>query len=251
MSTEPILDPSVPMACTLPTSEQPLRVAEFDELFRTAVHAEHRVDLRPRGGGTSCRAGGARERLLFVLHLYLDCRQRPVVAPGERSGSTHGRAGRSRRPCRSGGAPVSAALRSGQVARAAGVNPQTLRFYERRGLLERPPRSFGGHRLYPTGTVRLLRMIKTAQRLGFSLDEVADLLATLGAEPARRPAASLQDRARTKLAEVEAQIADLATIRDTLVRAVAAGCDDLARCADTPTCPLPFPDAADADDFVR
>lgn len=68
------------------------------------------------------------------------------------------------------------ALRPGQVAEAAGVNPQTLRYYERRGLLAEPTRSPGGHRLYPPETVTVLRGIKAAQRLGFTLDEVADLL---------------------------------------------------------------------------
>ena len=67
-------------------------------------------------------------------------------------------------------------LRSGQVAQAAGVNLQTLRYYERRGLLAEPGRTLGGHRLYPAETVSTLRVIKAAQRLGFSLDEVADLL---------------------------------------------------------------------------
>jgi DNA-binding transcriptional MerR regulator len=67
-------------------------------------------------------------------------------------------------------------LRSGHVAQAAGVNLQTLRYYERRGLLAEPDRTLGGHRLYPAETVTTLRVIKAAQRLGFILDEVADLL---------------------------------------------------------------------------
>lgn len=53
---------------------------------------------------------------------------------------------------------------------------QTLRYYERRGLLEEPRRSLGGHRFYPPETITALRIIKTAQRLGFTLDEVADPL---------------------------------------------------------------------------
>ncbi|MFC0033411.1 MerR family DNA-binding transcriptional regulator [Micromonospora chaiyaphumensis] len=54
-------------------------------------------------------------------------------------------------------------LRSGELADAAGVNVQTLRYYERRGLLASPRRSPGGHRLYPSDTVTLLRVIKTAE----------------------------------------------------------------------------------------
>ncbi|MEU4652217.1 MerR family transcriptional regulator [Nocardia fluminea] len=55
------------------------------------------------------------------------------------------------------------------------MNAQTLRYYERRGLLAEPDRSLGGHRLYPEQAVTVLRVIKAAQRLGFTLDEVADL----------------------------------------------------------------------------
>lgn len=135
---------------------------------------------------------------------------------------------------------MSAGLRSGQVAEAAGVNQQTLRYYERRGLLAEPDRTLGGHRLYPPETVTVLRVIKTAQRLGFTLDEVAELMDVGTHRHGRRPEAGLQARARAKLAEVEQRIADLAVIRDTLREAVAAGCDDLVACADSPCCPLPF-----------
>ncbi|HEY7594529.1 MAG TPA: MerR family transcriptional regulator [Actinophytocola sp.] len=122
-------------------------------------------------------------------------------------------------------------MRSGQVAAAAGVHPQTLRYYERRGLLPEPDRTLGGHRDYPVATVSALRTIKAAQRLGFTLDEVAELL----------DVGRLGTRAEAKLAEVEAKIADLMVIRDTLRAAVAAGCDDLETCAATPGCPLPLP----------
>ena len=106
-------------------------------------------------------------------------------------------------------------LRVGEVAAAAGVNVQTLRYYERRGLLDRPDRTLGGHRLYPAETITLLRVIKAAQRLGFTLAEVSDLLVT-GAHHHHHRDAGLQVRARTKLAEVEQRIADLAVIRDRL-----------------------------------
>lgn len=59
-------------------------------------------------------------------------------------------------------------LRTGELAEAAGVNTQTLRYYERRGLLAEPRRSLGGHRLYPEQAVTVLRVIKAAQRLGFT-----------------------------------------------------------------------------------
>jgi MerR family transcriptional regulator, mercuric resistance operon regulatory protein len=131
-------------------------------------------------------------------------------------------------------------LRSGEVAAAAGVNRQTLRYYERRGLLTSPERTLGGHRLYPAETVTMLRVIKVAQRLGFTLDEVADLL-DAGRHRHRRPAdAGLTARARAKLTEVETKIAELEVIADTLRVAIAAGCDDLVDCAGTAGCPIPF-----------
>jgi MerR family mercuric resistance operon transcriptional regulator len=126
------------------------------------------------------------------------------------------------------------ALRSGQVAAAAGVNPQTLRYYERRGLLDEPDRSPGGHRLYPPEAVTVLRVIKAAQRLGFSLEEVSDLLA------AGRRSAGLQTRAAHKLAEVEEKIADLQLIAGSLRAALDAGCDDLVACASSACCPISF-----------
>jgi MerR family mercuric resistance operon transcriptional regulator len=134
-------------------------------------------------------------------------------------------------------------LRSSQVAAAAGVNLQTLRYYERRGLLAEPDRSLGGHRLYPEQTVTVLKVIKAAQRLGFTLDEIADLLETgqhRHHRHHRRPDAGLQARAQAKLIEVEAKIADLQVIASTLRAAVDAGCDDLVACADEPCCPIPF-----------
>lgn len=140
-------------------------------------------------------------------------------------------------------------LRSGQVAAAAGVNLQTLRYYERRGLLPEPDRTLGGHRLYPEQAVTALRVIKAAQRLGFTLGEVADLLdagthhhgAGAGAD------AGLHARVAAKLVEVQAKIADLEVIAGTLRAAVTAGCDDLTVCADTECCPLPFAGLADGD----
>lgn len=139
-------------------------------------------------------------------------------------------------------------LRAGQVAAAAGVNRQTLRYYERRGLLAEPDRTLGGHRLYPNETVHVLRVIKAAQRLGFTLDEVTDLLA-VGAHRHGRPRrrdAGLLNQVETKLTEVEQKIADLEVIRETLIAAIDVGCDDLLTCAESPGCPLPFSELAAA-----
>jgi DNA-binding transcriptional MerR regulator len=141
-------------------------------------------------------------------------------------------------------ATLRAGLRTGQLARAAGVNTQTLRYYERRGLLVAPERSPGGHRLYPPEAVTVLRVIKAAQRLGFSLEEVAEILEAGRHRHGRRASAGLQAQARAKLAEVEARIEDLHVIRANLQAALDAGCDDLVRCADTDCCPLPFVELA-------
>ncbi|WP_068065092.1 MerR family transcriptional regulator [Nocardia xishanensis] len=135
-------------------------------------------------------------------------------------------------------------LRTSQLAAAAGVNAQTLRYYERRGLLAEPQRSLGGHRLYPEQALTVLRVIKAAQRLGFTLEEVADLLdgTRFGR---RRVDAGLQARAIAKLAEVDAKLAELTAVRDTLRAALAAGCDDLIACSESPCCPVPFTDSRD------
>ena len=140
-----------------------------------------------------------------------------------------------------GGAVADAAgMRRGQVAAAAGLNIETLRYYERRGLLAAPDRSPGGHRLYPPETVTVLRVIKAAQRLGFTLDEIADLLELGRLRHGRRIDAGLQQRANVKLVEVEERIADLHAIRDNLTAALDAGCDDLLACASADCCPIPF-----------
>ena len=137
---------------------------------------------------------------------------------------------------------MSTALRAGQVADAVGINIETLRYYERRGIIPVPDRSPGGHRVYDDDIVTILRVIKAAQRLGFSLDEVAELL-----EAGRHrhgtgtgAGAGLQARAEAKLVEINEKIADLEVIRDSLITARDAGCDDLIQCAGEECCPIPF-----------
>lgn len=103
-------------------------------------------------------------------------------------------------------------LRSGDVAGAAGVNVQTLRYYERRGLLAQPDRNGSGHRQYPPHTVTLVRMIKNAQRLRLSLEEIEGVIAAGDA------AGSIESIATRKVIELEAQIAELTAIRDALAR---------------------------------
>ena len=128
-------------------------------------------------------------------------------------------------------------LRAGELAAAAGVNLQTLRYYERRGLLPAPDRSLGGHRQYPADAVLRLLMIKSIQRLGFTLSEVAEMMGT------RRPrrGRELRAYADAKIADIDRRIAELGEIRQALVHARDAGCRDLLDCVDNPACPLPLP----------
>jgi MerR family mercuric resistance operon transcriptional regulator len=131
-------------------------------------------------------------------------------------------------------------MRSGAVANAAGVNLQTLRYYERRGLIAEPQRSLGGHRVYSPEAVTVLKVVKAAQRLGFSLDEIADLLDVGRHRHSTRRHNRVATRASAKLVEIEAKIADLQLIRQRLQTVAAAGCDDLIACAGEPCCPVPF-----------
>jgi MerR family mercuric resistance operon transcriptional regulator len=140
---------------------------------------------------------------------------------------------------------TTAGLRPGAVAAAAGINRETLRYYERRGIIASPERTLGGHRLYPAETVTTLRVVKAAQRLGFTLAEIEDLLAA-GAHRhgRRRTETGLHERAAAKLAEVEQKISDLTVIAATLRSAVDAGCDDLVACEANACCPIPFAELA-------
>jgi MerR family mercuric resistance operon transcriptional regulator len=134
---------------------------------------------------------------------------------------------------------VSWALRSGQLAKAAGVNVQTLRYYERRGLLPAPQRSLGGHREYGPEAVTVLRVIRGLARLGFTLDEIAELI-EVGTHLGPRP--GLREAAAAKLVDVEAKIAHLHKVRATLTDVITAECSDLAECSCNPACPIPFAD---------
>ncbi|WP_328993789.1 MerR family transcriptional regulator [Kribbella sp. NBC_01245] len=113
-------------------------------------------------------------------------------------------------------------MRTSELAGQAGVNTETLRYYERRGLLAQPPRTPGGYRDYPAATVELLRFIKRAQELGFTLGEVEELLHLEGGGPdSCDTARALAEHRRADLA---ARIRDLQRMHDTLADLVAT-CD--------------------------
>ncbi len=100
----------------------------------------------------------------------------------------------------------------GTLARAAGVNVETVRFYQRKGLMPEPDRPQGGIRHYGAAELGRVRFIKSAQRLGFSLDEVADLLSLDDGTQCEQA----RERGRKKLDDVRARIADLQRIEVAL-----------------------------------
>lgn len=113
-------------------------------------------------------------------------------------------------------------LTTQEVARRAGVNVQTIRYYERRGLLPDPPRRPSGYRVFGEDHVARIRFIKRAQDLGFTLAEIEELLALRAAPGARSE--EVRRRTEDKIAEVDRKLADLQQIRHTLVD-LAAACD--------------------------
>jgi MerR family mercuric resistance operon transcriptional regulator len=110
-------------------------------------------------------------------------------------------------------------LKTGGLARRAGVSVETLRFYEREGLLPEPPRRGSGYREYPVASVGLIRFIKRAQELGFSLREVRELLA-LRVQPGTT-CADVRHKAQAKVSEVRQKIADLKAIERALQKLTA------------------------------
>ncbi len=109
----------------------------------------------------------------------------------------------------------------GKAAREAGVGVETIRFYERKGLIEQPPKPEGsGFRDYPAETVQRIRFIRQAQELGFSLREIEDLL-SLRADP-KADCRDVRARATVKRDEVTRKIAQLERIRDALDELIAA-----------------------------
>ena len=107
-------------------------------------------------------------------------------------------------------------LTVGKLARAAGVGVETIRYYERRGLLEQPERKPTGYRQYVQNDVDRIRFIKSAQAIGFTLNEIADLISL--ERDAHAQCGDVQARARVKVDVVDAKIAQLTQMRAELVR---------------------------------
>jgi MerR family mercuric resistance operon transcriptional regulator len=122
-------------------------------------------------------------------------------------------------------------LTIGSLAKAAAVNLETIRYYERIGLMPSPGRTEGGHRAYEATHVRILSFIRRARELGFSIEEIRALLAL--AEPGRGSCAEVKEIAGAHLVEVRKKLTDLARLEAILSKTIA-------RCSGkaVPACPV-------------
>jgi MerR family mercuric resistance operon transcriptional regulator len=109
-------------------------------------------------------------------------------------------------------------MRIGTAAEQAGVNVQTLRYYERRGLLPRPPRRESGYREFPDDAVRIVRFIKRAQDLGFTLDEIEELIKLRSDR--RRDRSRVRAVAEERVRQVERKIAELKRMKSALTHLI-------------------------------
>ena len=111
-------------------------------------------------------------------------------------------------------------LTIGQVAKKAGVNVMTVRYYERRGIIPVPPRLSSGYRQYPPETVTRINFIKRAQVLGFSLKEISELLSLRVRDD--DSCADIKKRAEKKIAEIKEKIKSLKNMEKVLSKLTAA-----------------------------
>ena len=123
-------------------------------------------------------------------------------------------------------------LSIGRLAALSGVNLETIRYYERIGLMPRPARTEGGHRAYDDEQVGRLSFIRRARDLGFGLDEIHTLLDL--AEPSRRPCEEVRAIAEVRLEAVRRRLADLARLETLLARTIAR----CAKAGPAPSCPV-------------
>jgi Hg(II)-responsive transcriptional regulator len=133
-------------------------------------------------------------------------------------------------------------MRISEAADQAGVNVQTLRYYERRGLLPKPPRRASGYREFPDDAVRLVRFVKRAQELGFSLDEVEALLKLR--RQAGRNRKQIRAVAAQRIQHIDQKIAELGRMRAALEHLVRA-------CREDGTLECPIIEALDRPDEPR
>lgn len=123
-------------------------------------------------------------------------------------------------------------LTIGKLAKKTNVNIETVRYYERRGLIPEPPRRESGYRDYPIETVTRIQFIKRAKELGFSLNEILELL-SLRVDP-NTSSSEVKKRAETKITDIEEKIRILQNMKDSLEGLVKT-CDG---CGNTSECPI-------------
>lgn len=111
-------------------------------------------------------------------------------------------------------------LTIGQLAKQAQVNIETIRYYERRGLIPEPPRRESGYRQYSPDTVGRIKFIRAAQQLGFALKEIGELL-SMRVDPGTT-AGDIKRRAEVKLADIDAKIRDLQRMKAALMKLASA-----------------------------
>lgn len=119
----------------------------------------------------------------------------------------------------------------GQLARTAGVNLETVRYYERIGLLPSPDRTGAGHRAYEHEHVRRLAFIRRARELGFSIEDIRALLALT--VPSQRSCAEVKEIASAHLISVRAKLADLTKLENILAATITQCSGDA-----SPVCPI-------------
>jgi DNA-binding transcriptional MerR regulator len=126
-------------------------------------------------------------------------------------------------------APSKALLRSGELARLAGVSTDTLRHYERKGVLAAPRRAMNGYREYEAEALDRVLLVRRALGVGFTLDELARILKER--DRGRAPCREVRELAAAKLAEIETRLSELVNVRDQL-QATIQGWDS--KLAETP-----------------
>jgi MerR family copper efflux transcriptional regulator len=133
-------------------------------------------------------------------------------------------------------------LRIGELAQRSGVSIDTIRYYERQGLLPRAPRTAGGYRRYSPSAAARLRFIRHAQEVGFSLDEIGELLALRRRK--RAPCDAVRATASERLVAIERKLARLERMRAALVELVAT-CESGGADGDCPLLEALGPEEAD------
>ena len=111
-------------------------------------------------------------------------------------------------------------LTIGQVAKRSGIGIETVRFYEREGLIEDPPRSGSGYRLYPEEAITRIQFTRRAKELGFSLKEIKELL-SLSVSPGTT-CKDIKNRAQAKLTDIEDKVRTLQRMKKVLAKVTAA-----------------------------